>query len=76
MSRSPRLRLASLFVFGFLPLLTVASTSTVADGGARRNVSSLVFPPNVRHLFLTVGDQPLKTLGVHASPHRISHGGE
>ena len=46
MSRSPRLRLASLFVFGFLPLLTVASTSTVADGGARRNVSSLVFPPN------------------------------
>ena len=37
---------------------------------------TLVFPPNVRHWFRTVGDQPLKTLGVHASPHRISHGGE
>lgn len=37
---------------------------------------TLVFPPNVRHWFRTVGDQPLKTLGVHASPIRISHGDE
>ena len=37
---------------------------------------TLVFPPNVRHWFRTVGDQPLKTLGVHASPNRISHGGQ
>jgi quercetin dioxygenase-like cupin family protein len=35
---------------------------------------TLVFPPNVRHWFRTVGDRPLKTLGVHASPNRISHG--
>ena len=37
---------------------------------------TLVFPANVRHWFRTVGDQPLKTMGVHASPHRISNGGE
>jgi quercetin dioxygenase-like cupin family protein len=37
---------------------------------------TLVFPPNVRHWFGTLGDQPLKTLGVHASPDRISHGGQ
>jgi quercetin dioxygenase-like cupin family protein len=37
---------------------------------------TLVFPANVRHWFRTVGERPLKTLGVHASPDRISHGGE
>ena len=37
---------------------------------------TLAFPPNVRHWFRTVGDQPLKTLGVHASPHRISNSDE
>jgi quercetin dioxygenase-like cupin family protein len=37
---------------------------------------TLVFPPNVRHWFRTTGDQPLKTLGVHASPQRISHGSQ
>ena len=45
MSRLPRLRLASLFVFGLLLLLTVASTSTVADVEARRTANSMVFPP-------------------------------
>ena len=37
---------------------------------------TLVFPANVRHWFRAVGDRPLKTLGVHASSHRISHGGQ
>ena len=32
---------------------------------------TLVFPPNVRHQFRALGSKPLKTLGVHASPHRI-----
>ena len=32
---------------------------------------TLVFPPHVRHQFRTLGGAPLKTLGVHASPHRI-----
>jgi mannose-6-phosphate isomerase-like protein (cupin superfamily) len=32
---------------------------------------TLVFPANVRHQFRTLGRRPLKTLGVHASPHRI-----
>ena len=32
---------------------------------------TLVFPANVRHWFGALGGQPLKTLGVHASPHRI-----
>lgn len=37
---------------------------------------TLVFPPNARHWFRVVGDRPLKTLGVHASPHRITHDGQ
>lgn len=37
---------------------------------------TLVFPPNVRHWFRASGDEPLKTLGVHASAHRITHGAE
>ena len=37
---------------------------------------TLVFPPNVRHWFRAVGDRPLKTLGVHASPQRITHEGQ
>jgi quercetin dioxygenase-like cupin family protein len=32
---------------------------------------TLVFPANVRHQFRTVGNAPLKTLGLHVSPHRI-----
>jgi len=32
---------------------------------------TLVFPSNVRHQFKTLGEKPLKTLGVHVSPHRI-----
>jgi len=32
---------------------------------------TLVFPPHVRHQFRTLGGAPLKTLGMHASPHRI-----
>ena len=37
---------------------------------------TLVFPANVRHWFRAAGSEPLKTLGVHASPHRVSHGGQ
>ena len=33
---------------------------------------TLIFPPNVQHWFRVTGDQPLKTLGVHASPHRVT----
>lgn len=32
---------------------------------------TLVLEPGVRHGFRVIGDAPLKTLGVHASPHRI-----
>jgi quercetin dioxygenase-like cupin family protein len=32
---------------------------------------TLVLTPHLRHWFRTTGDQPLKTYGVHASPHRI-----
>jgi len=32
---------------------------------------TLVFPPHVRHWFRALGTAPLKTLGIHASPHRI-----
>ncbi len=32
---------------------------------------TLVFPPHVRHWFRATGERPLKTYGVHASPHRI-----
>jgi quercetin dioxygenase-like cupin family protein len=35
---------------------------------------TLVFPPNVRHWFRATGDQPLRTLGVHASARRITNG--
>jgi quercetin dioxygenase-like cupin family protein len=37
---------------------------------------TLVFPANVRHWFQASGERPLKTLGVHASPHRITNGAE
>jgi mannose-6-phosphate isomerase-like protein (cupin superfamily) len=32
---------------------------------------TLVIPPNLRHWFRALGTQPLKTYGVHASPHRV-----
>jgi len=32
---------------------------------------TLVFPTNVRHRFWALGERPLKTLGLHVSPHRI-----
>jgi quercetin dioxygenase-like cupin family protein len=32
---------------------------------------TLVFPANTRHWFRALSTQPLKTCGVHASPHRI-----
>jgi mannose-6-phosphate isomerase-like protein (cupin superfamily) len=32
---------------------------------------TLVFPANVRHQFRTLGQAPLKTLGVHSSPLRV-----
>jgi mannose-6-phosphate isomerase-like protein (cupin superfamily) len=32
---------------------------------------TLVFPANVRHQFRALGGTPLKTLGLHASPHRV-----
>ena len=32
---------------------------------------TLVFPANVRHQFRTLGHAPLKTLGLHVSPHRV-----
>ena len=32
---------------------------------------TLVFPASVRHEFRALGSGPLKTLGIHASPHRI-----
>src|SRR5262245_12145709 len=32
---------------------------------------TLVFPANTPHWFRATGDRPLKTLGVHASSHRV-----
>ena len=32
---------------------------------------TLVFPANTRHWFRALGARPLKTFGLHASPHRI-----
>ena len=32
---------------------------------------TLVFPPHTRHWFRALGSGPLKTCGVHGSPHRI-----
>ncbi len=32
---------------------------------------TVVLEPGVRHGFRVIGDVPLKTLGIHASPHRI-----
>jgi mannose-6-phosphate isomerase-like protein (cupin superfamily) len=32
---------------------------------------TLVVGPHLRHWFRATGDRPLKTYGVHASPHRI-----
>ena len=32
---------------------------------------TLVLSPHQRHWFRTTGERPLKTYGVHASPHRI-----
>ncbi len=33
---------------------------------------TLVVEPGLRHGFRVTGDTPLKTLGIHASPHRIA----
>ncbi len=33
--------------------------------------TTLVFPANLKHWFRAIGDKPLITLGVHASPRRI-----
>lgn len=32
---------------------------------------TLVIPPNVLHYFRALGTQPLRTYGIHVSPHRI-----
>jgi quercetin dioxygenase-like cupin family protein len=32
---------------------------------------TLVIPTDVRHYFRALGDRPLKTYGIHVSPHRI-----
>ena len=32
---------------------------------------TLVFPPGKRHWFRVTGEAPMKTLGIHASPHRV-----
>jgi quercetin dioxygenase-like cupin family protein len=34
---------------------------------------TIALQPNVPHSFRVVGDQELRTLGIHASPHRVSH---
>ena len=46
------------------------------EGGEDRKVmlrkgDTIALPPNVPHTFRVVGDQILRTLGTHASPHRI-----
>jgi mannose-6-phosphate isomerase-like protein (cupin superfamily) len=32
---------------------------------------TLVIPSNLRHYFRALGQQPLRTYGIHVSPHRI-----
>jgi hypothetical protein len=34
---------------------------------------TIALTPEVPHSFRVVGDQPLRTLGTHVSPHRIVH---
>ena len=46
------------------------------EGGEDRPVTlgkgdTIALTPNVPHSFRVVGDQPLRTLGTHVSPHRI-----
>jgi len=46
------------------------------EGGEHRKVTlqkgdTIALPPNVPHTFRVVGDLPLRTLGTHASAHRI-----
>ena len=44
------------------------------EGGAPfaiRPGMTMVFPAGVRHWFRALGTRPLKTYGIHASPHRI-----
>lgn len=46
------------------------------EGGAAEPVTlragdTIALPPNVNHAFRVVGDQTLRTLGIHASPRRI-----
>ena len=42
-----------------------------ADLVALKPGVTLVLPPLLRHWFRATGDRPLKTYGIHASPHRI-----
>jgi quercetin dioxygenase-like cupin family protein len=46
------------------------------EGGQERPVllrkgDTIALTPNVPHSFRVVGDQPLRLLGTHVSPHRI-----
>ncbi len=41
------------------------------DTVALRPGVTLILPPGQRHGFRVTGEVPLKTLGIHASPHRI-----
>jgi quercetin dioxygenase-like cupin family protein len=48
------------------------------EGGEDRPIvlrkgDTIALQPNVPHSFRVVGDQELRTLGTHASPHRIAH---
>jgi quercetin dioxygenase-like cupin family protein len=61
----------------YLEALTVVSGEGEAwiDGNegliAMKPGVTLVMPPGVKHWFRALGYAPLKTYGIHASPHRI-----
>ena len=71
---------APLHSHPYLEILHVLEGTAEAwiEGGEDRPVTlrqgdTIALQPDVPHSFRVVGDQPLRTLGTHVSPHRIVH---
>jgi mannose-6-phosphate isomerase-like protein (cupin superfamily) len=71
---------APLHSHPYLEILHVLDGTMEAwiEGGEDRPVTlrkgdTIALTPDVRHSFRAVGDEVLRTLGTHESPHRIAH---
>lgn len=69
---------APLHSHPYLEVLHVLDGAAEAwiEGGAPVRLEkgdTIALQPDVPHSFRVVGDQPLRTLGTHVSPHRIVH---